>query len=242
MKNQYFGDVSDYRKYGLLRCVVEATDSRLGVVWLLTRDDKSRDGGFVDYLRQGSRFKPFDPVLFDTLSDVKKRNGGCSVSVLRHSKLFPSGLVSFEPFVEDSAPSRDVYFRDALAEISACPVVFFDPDNGIEVKSVKRGKTRSSKYVYWEELEVTHNAGHSLVVYQHWQRRPRAEQIAWLEEEIARRFGGASASFVESSHVLFILIPTPAHARTLTEGARLAASRWPGQLALRDGQRGGAKS
>ena len=30
MKNQYFGDVNDYRKYGLLRCIAEAPACRSG--------------------------------------------------------------------------------------------------------------------------------------------------------------------------------------------------------------------
>jgi len=35
MKHQYFGDVSDYRKYGLLRGIQRHTNLRLGVCWML---------------------------------------------------------------------------------------------------------------------------------------------------------------------------------------------------------------
>jgi hypothetical protein len=44
MKDQYFGDVNDYLKYGLLRCFAEA-GWRVGVCWMLTPDDGGRDGG-----------------------------------------------------------------------------------------------------------------------------------------------------------------------------------------------------
>lgn len=33
MKNQYFGDINDYRKYGLLR-VLQSTGSKLLVAWM----------------------------------------------------------------------------------------------------------------------------------------------------------------------------------------------------------------
>jgi hypothetical protein len=39
MKNQYFGDINDYRKYGLLRILSDEGSMRTGVCWMLTRDD-----------------------------------------------------------------------------------------------------------------------------------------------------------------------------------------------------------
>ncbi len=48
MKNQYFGDINDYRKYGLLRSVLAASRMSLFVAWMLTEDDGSSDGGRID--------------------------------------------------------------------------------------------------------------------------------------------------------------------------------------------------
>jgi hypothetical protein len=45
MKNQYFGDINDYRKYGLLRILQSTGNGRLLVAWMLTPDGGSRDGG-----------------------------------------------------------------------------------------------------------------------------------------------------------------------------------------------------
>ena len=39
MKNQYFGDVNDYRKYGLLRVLQREANLRCVVAWMLTPDD-----------------------------------------------------------------------------------------------------------------------------------------------------------------------------------------------------------
>ena len=43
MKNQYFGDIGDYGKYGLLRFLGERGLS-IAVNWYLTPDDVSNDG------------------------------------------------------------------------------------------------------------------------------------------------------------------------------------------------------
>jgi hypothetical protein len=43
MKNQYFGDINDFRKYGLLNVIANVTKQRIGVCWMLTEDDGIRD-------------------------------------------------------------------------------------------------------------------------------------------------------------------------------------------------------
>jgi hypothetical protein len=50
MKDQYFGDVNDYRKYGLLRALSSVTRLPIGVCWLLTGPDSRSDGEFRRYL------------------------------------------------------------------------------------------------------------------------------------------------------------------------------------------------
>ena len=50
MKNQYYGDINDYRKYGLLRSLTRDTGLHLGVCWMLTSDDERSDGEKVGYL------------------------------------------------------------------------------------------------------------------------------------------------------------------------------------------------
>jgi hypothetical protein len=51
MKNQYFGDINDYRKYGLLRLLSGRGQIRTAVCWMLTADNGSSDGSRIDYLR-----------------------------------------------------------------------------------------------------------------------------------------------------------------------------------------------
>ena len=49
MKNQYFGDVGDYGKYGLLRFIAKRGVT-IAVNWYLTPDDQSNDGHIRGYL------------------------------------------------------------------------------------------------------------------------------------------------------------------------------------------------
>ena len=49
MKNQYFGDIGDYGKYGLLKFLGER-DVKIAVNWYLTKNDKNKpgDGKFTE--------------------------------------------------------------------------------------------------------------------------------------------------------------------------------------------------
>ena len=50
MKNQYFGDVEDYGKYGLLKYMAKH-DVTVAINWYLTENDKrTTDGKFIDYI------------------------------------------------------------------------------------------------------------------------------------------------------------------------------------------------
>ncbi|MGA8572094.1 MAG: hypothetical protein ACLP7A_01900 [Desulfobaccales bacterium] len=60
MKNQFFGDINDFRKYGLLRVLTRSTDSKnndkksdltLGVCWMLNPDDNTPHGKRTKYLQ-----------------------------------------------------------------------------------------------------------------------------------------------------------------------------------------------
>jgi len=80
MKHQYFGDVNDYVKYGLLRCFANA-GLRIGVCWMLTPEDKLPDGGKIKYLCRPEEWEHHDPYLFGHLSDTLAAPGGRN---LRH--------------------------------------------------------------------------------------------------------------------------------------------------------------
>ena len=47
MKDQYFGDINDYRNFGLLRAILRASQLRLLIAWMLTPNDGSTDGKHI---------------------------------------------------------------------------------------------------------------------------------------------------------------------------------------------------
>ena len=57
MKDPYFGDVNDFRKYGLLRLLSIQDRLRLGVCWMLTEPDGTTDGRFLSYLAQPEKYR-----------------------------------------------------------------------------------------------------------------------------------------------------------------------------------------
>jgi hypothetical protein len=52
VKHQYFGDINDYRKYGLLRTLCRGLDLDLLIAWMLTPGEDTTDGRFTSYLSQ----------------------------------------------------------------------------------------------------------------------------------------------------------------------------------------------
>ena len=41
MKNQYFGDINDYRKHGILRALSNGGEVKTAVCWMLSPEDES---------------------------------------------------------------------------------------------------------------------------------------------------------------------------------------------------------
>jgi hypothetical protein len=80
MKNQYFGDKNDYRKYGLLRILADAGRLSIGICWMLTQDDGRTDGQFISYLREPRKWRAFDGLNIEHIYILRyARYGACLV-------------------------------------------------------------------------------------------------------------------------------------------------------------------
>lgn len=100
MKNQYFGDVNDYQKYGILRQLV-GPDVALLVCWMLTPDDERRDGRHTRYLGDPTTWRRFDPELFDCLREEVLQRDTRRVSVVEQRGLLPDAT-----YVNSLVPGR----------------------------------------------------------------------------------------------------------------------------------------
>ena len=229
MKDQYFGDINDYRKYGLLRAISDASALPFAVCWLRTAADGRRDGEFRSYLRQPDRWRRYDPELYDRLRLLLDPDTPRSTQLAESWGLLP-GAVYQQELLGDQVKDRVAYFEATWGLAREVPLVFFDPDNGVEVPSVPWGRKGSSKYVYWRELQEATTRGHTVLLYQHFPRRPRATFIDGLARELASRLGTSSIQVFRSAHVAFFLIAQERHRDALEPSAALVADRWGAQF------------
>jgi hypothetical protein len=210
MKDQYVGDINDYLKYSFLRALAGVTSfGCLGMVWMLTPSDGRNDGRRLSYLHQPMRFRRLDPLVFDLLSDIVSRNVRTVCAVEEAGFLGSAKFVS--EIIPDDAAGRQLYFRQARCAVRGCGLVFFDPDNGLGVASVRKGGRNSSKYLYWDEIADTFGRGHSVIVYQHFPRRPRAPFLQQLSDRLRAETSCETVLAMTTAHVAFVLAVQEEH-------------------------------
>ncbi|MBU1701479.1 MAG: hypothetical protein KJ970_19460 [Candidatus Eisenbacteria bacterium] len=231
MKNQYFGDINDYRKYGLLRVLARATGLSAVICWMLTPDDGGTDGRFTTYLCDKETWRRYDPPLFDALHEAVVRRRDRSTRHVERSGILP-GFEFFNEIVPQDAPSRKAYFDELGAMAQDTEWIFFDPDNGMEVASVPDGRAGSPKYLYWHEVRKVFNNNVSLLVYQHFPRRPREEFIKSTARWFIQETKAVEVISFATSRIVFFLIPQKRHRLKFRRAALAAGRQWDGQIAV----------
>lgn len=236
MKNQFVADVNDYFKYGLLRALSDCEDLRpTGIWWMLTHDDAGNHGNNVAFLRNPQRFEACDKILFGKLQKIQtdgERNvfAVAKRNLIPKAKFWPSAnsrnCDASEMAKASHAKLADPYcraldFRRMLTRFKNCPLIFADPDNGIETKSASK-----ERHIRWNEMAALFDAGKSLVVYQHKpQGRSLDDDVPILLERI-RELLGANALGITcgrgktKAEIAFLLIPQRAATENFRGGAR----------------------
>ena len=113
--------------------------------------------------------------------------------------------------ITDNPKERVAYFDRLSSAIKNTDIVFFDPDNGIEVKSVPYGKKNSSKYVYLKEIKETYSSGHSVLIYQHFPRKEHRSYVKNIVKRLKSIDGLETVLSFSTSNVVFILLPQKRH-------------------------------
>ncbi len=225
MKNKYFGDVNDYKKYGLLRALTGYGEMKTTVCWVLTEDDDGSDGRRIGYLAQPEEWRDHDPAVFDHLQVQVMQRRIRSVDAIENADVLPNCRF-YSPLVSDDVGARQHYFSEFLKFAKGSQLVFFDPDNGLEVKSVPWGRKNSSKYIYWDEVKAAYKAGHSLLIYQHLPRKPRKPFIRQLADKFRAATGVRRVLSYCTSHVVFFLLPQADHEEHFREQSDVVAEAW----------------
>lgn len=116
---------------------------------MLTPNDGSTDGRVTAYLSQPDLWRRYDPTLFDALLAASGSEERCVRLADSHDMLPRTRF--HEAILPDHVPDRARYFRDMLAAFQGVDLVvdlvFFDPDNGLPIKSRARGRKHSAKHV-----------------------------------------------------------------------------------------------
>ena len=203
MKHQYVGDINDYVEYGLLRVLTARGQIASAVAWLLTADDLSRDGRKLGYLEAPAVWRSRDPELYDALAGLVAR-GERSVEAVAAAGLLPGTRFHAE-LVPRSREARRAHFARTLEIAAESELLFFDPDNGLEVGSFPAGRKGCEKYLLWDELTEAYAAGHSVLVYQHFPRRERGAYVLEMSARIGDRTGACEVFACRTANVAFFL-------------------------------------
>jgi hypothetical protein len=202
MQNRYVGDVGDFGKYALLRRLVGSTGEpsvSLGVIWcLFPNEGHNGDGRHIAYL-QDAAFQALDETLITSLREIIQSGERDILSVVSRNVLGPTTISCHEPITPQSPGSRadrllcrSAWIKRCFELTSHCELVFFDPDNGLETKSVPKTHSKAGKYIYWDELSLFWKRGDSLLIYHHLNRlSPAAQQVKMLRLRFSTEFDQA---------------------------------------------------
>jgi hypothetical protein len=202
MQNRYVGDVGDFGKYALLRALCQPEPSiNLAVIWCLFPDESgNNDGRHVSYIRDQG-FAQLDVRLHATLADIvtqSRRN----IAAIGDSGCLPASTVFCADPISavDTSQARSMErlrhraerLEACIRRTSTCELVFFDPDNGLEIASIPKHHPKSGKYIYWDELAQFWRRGNTLLIYHHLNRTVNAAtQVTGLTRRFAGKFPDA---------------------------------------------------
>lgn len=231
MKNQYFGDVHDYIKYGLLRAFLGSGSLSMLLAWMLTPNDSGKDGGKRSYLQQPDKWRHYDEPLFDFLLVSLDPGVEPEVDIIERSSMLPRTKY-FSDVVPDKLEEREIWTAKLFLTASGVDLVFLDPDNGFEVPSKPIGRKNSCKYVAWQEVQKLWNAGHSLLVFQCKRRERTQITIERLASKLHNLTGSSFIEVFDALGVLYFLAARSEHREKFNSGIKENLSRWRGIISV----------
>jgi hypothetical protein len=236
LQNQYVGDIGDFGKYGLLKNLCFDNDKprlKLGVLWYLFPDEMGKnDGKYVEYLEKPDfksvKLRKCDPDLCQSLKIIVKSKNR-NIAAVQESGIFPSDTIYYDsPLaygknipIDKRESIRAQWLQKGYDIVKGQDIIFFDPDNGLEVKSVKMHNLKGPKYVFYDDLPTIIDRQQSLVIYQHLCRSEDAKnQIERRGDEMKNKLGVKNVFAIRYRRGparVFFIIPSPHHTNILKE-------------------------
>ena len=175
MKDKYFGDKHDFRKYVLLSFLQECTGYTIAINWMRTKFEANPDNADGNK-RNYKSWSNNNERIYKILQQSKVQNDSRSVEDFQALNILPDNTLLWSTYVpdRDNAASknklkelRKKWYADFLSFSKKANMIFFDPDNGIEVKSAPKGTKESYKYLYCDEIKDVFLRGQDILIYQH---------------------------------------------------------------------------
>lgn len=181
MQDKYTGDVGDFGKYILLNEIAKRVNGniRLGINWYYTLvgEPGNTDGKHIAYLddatKNSAHFKACSPGIYDELKKLVSENRR-SIAEIEAGHVLPEATLFYSeeiPYRGDTSTEkvahREQWFAKSMARLDHADVIFFDPDNGINLDPYQKPSPKAMKYVFTDEIETCFKQGKSLVVYNH---------------------------------------------------------------------------
>ena len=191
---------------------------------MYTLPDGTSDGRFIGYLSK-PEWRSYEPDIFDFLHNAVLKEKVRKLSLIEKSGLL-TNVSFFSNVLQGKITDRRTFFTALQKEAKKADLVFLDPDNGIEVPSVKTGKKNSDRYIYWDEIEKLFYLGKSLLVYQHFGRQERNAFIQEMVLQVKKRLKTSEVITLRTKNSFYLLIPHQKHLSKLKQGLSAISKLW----------------
>src|SRR6266536_3051839 len=136
--------------------------------------------------------------------------------------------------VHGAAGARPRGVVRGLKQIAGADLVFFEPDNGLSVKSVSKGSSNAEKFLFDDEVSAAWSEGQSALVFQHYPREKRDSYIARQLERLQYLTPGGRVSALRGANVVYLLAVQDAHLVKSRRAMAMIAVRWIGRASCRE--------
>ena len=192
MQERYLGDSHDFLKFALLRQLYSELRLRLGVNWYLTEpgevDRPGNNDGEKRHHLKGGVWQNADPDLFDRIHRFESPANRVLANVAKWG-LLPADTIYYDKPV--ASLEREAWHRQGVASLEAANLVFLDPDNGFEVKSMS--VRTQPKYAFFAEVADYLAAGHVVVAIQFARQCDPVQRAIEVRKKLIDLYGRAAS-------------------------------------------------
>lgn len=202
MKNQYFGDNRDLFKYDLIEFILNnnktSSNNRFTFIPMLTKN-KGTNGNKIHNPVGGGENKLLRAFLKKCRDENRKNikeiktyfnlNHNIEIAIYRENEYF-------------SHKNREEYFEGIDYPLLSNPLIFVDPDNGLEVK------WSNEKHLLYSEVRRLYKLMNDISILMTYQHFPRENHRMYCERRCIELKGitGELPIFISDNEIIFFLI------------------------------------